>query len=778
MKKIYFLLAMLLAVQVGSAQLLQWNTFGNAGTETAEPSVFNDANISSSNLTLGSGVTPAANGNRFGGNNWFNTGNTNPNTLAEAVTGNDYIQFIVTPNPGFSFTPTSFVFSWDHSGTGPASVTLRSSVDGYTADLGSVTAMPASISSGNTITISGLTNLTTATTFRLYGYSATATTGTGGFDIATDVVNVQLNGTTASTGGSSITTGAVSTPPFCVTGASGAAGTVAYTSVGSYTSATFNALLSDATGDFSGAAIIGTDNVTGSNPGGSINITIPAGTATGAGYKIRVDCVTPSVTGSESSAFSVFNGVSDVTALAGAVGNGTVNLTWTNPAACFDEIMIVAKAGTPITGAPTGDGSAYTADLDFLGAGTAFDGGKVVYKGTVSGQTVTNLTNGTTYYFKAFTRRGTNWSAGTEISRVPLALMTPTPGSILINQLSPDYNGASDEYVELVNTTGNTYDLSTLAIRYQSAAGGSGSAGGTLSGVLFPHNYWLLSPNGTVTVGLTNLTRDGAITAGFAGGAGQVALVRIIDDVIIDGVGYGTITGGTYAEGTAATPPPTDGGIKRVTDGVDNNDNSIDFTTVANADILLRNSGSIALPVKFYDVKAYPQGTGIRVDWSNLTELDVNNYTVERSADGQLFTALSAVSASKNNGSRADYSYFDATPLSGVSFYRIRSNEFDGGQLYSIIVRVNTKGGNTDITIYPNPVTGGLLSLQATELAKGDYTIRVFNASGQQVFQQRFAHNGGFVTQSVQLPASAQSGMYNLQLTGAELKLSKTFIVR
>jgi Carboxypeptidase regulatory-like domain/Fibronectin type III domain/Protein of unknown function (DUF1533) len=195
-----------------AAVLLSWNTFGNAGTETTEPSVANDPNLSATNLTLGS-VTPAANANRLGGSNWFDTGDTNPTTLAESVTGNDYIQFVVTPNAGFSFTPTSFVFGWDHSGTGPGSLTLRSSVDNFATDLGTVTGLAASQTNGNTINISGLTALTSATTFRLYGYGATAAGGVGGFDTATNAVNVVLNGSTASASGL--------TPPT-LTAASGA----------------------------------------------------------------------------------------------------------------------------------------------------------------------------------------------------------------------------------------------------------------------------------------------------------------------------------------------------------------------------------------------------------------------------------------------------------------------------------------------------------------------------------------------------------------------------
>lgn len=190
------------------AQLLQWNTFGNTGTETTEPSVANDANISASNLTLGPGVTAAPNANRFGGSNWFDTGDTNPTTLAESVAGNDYIEFIVTPNSGFSFTPTSFVFNWDRSASGPLSVALRSSTDGYTGNLGLITSV-AAIGVQNTITITGLTNITTPTTFRLYGYGATGTGGTGGFDIGSSVSNVILNGTVTPTvtGIQSIATG-------------------------------------------------------------------------------------------------------------------------------------------------------------------------------------------------------------------------------------------------------------------------------------------------------------------------------------------------------------------------------------------------------------------------------------------------------------------------------------------------------------------------------------------------------------------------------------------
>jgi hypothetical protein len=196
MKKIVMSMLAAAAMTMGAnAQLLTWNTFGNLGTETTEPSVFNAANITSANLTFGAGVTPAANGNRFGGSAWFDSGDTVAGTtLAESISGNDYIQFIVTPSSGFQFTATSFQFYWDRSTTGPTSITLRSSLDGFANNLGTVTGLATGGTFAlNTLTITGLANVSAATTFRLYGYGGTATGGTGGFDSQTTPVDLSLN---------------------------------------------------------------------------------------------------------------------------------------------------------------------------------------------------------------------------------------------------------------------------------------------------------------------------------------------------------------------------------------------------------------------------------------------------------------------------------------------------------------------------------------------------------------------------------------------------------
>jgi hypothetical protein len=129
--------------------------------------------------------------------------------------------------------------------------------------------------------------------------------------------------------------------------------------------------------------------------------------------------LTASATGITNSAATnaIAISVANVTAAAATNGNASSVISWTNPT-CRDEILIVVKANSAVTTSPSGNGTAYTGNLNF-GSGTAFDGGYVVYKGNASPQTLLNLTNGTTYHITFFTRRGTSWSSGVTITCTP-----------------------------------------------------------------------------------------------------------------------------------------------------------------------------------------------------------------------------------------------------------------------------------------------------------------------------------------------------------------------
>ncbi|MFM7709923.1 MAG: beta strand repeat-containing protein, partial [Ferruginibacter sp.] len=111
---------------------------------------------------------------------------------------------------------------------------------------------------------------------------------------------------------------------------------------------------------------------------------------------------------------------SDVTNANAASGNTQLNLTWTIPAGCFDEIMVVATNAASVSGVPTGNGSAYTANTTY-GSGTLLGNAFVIYKGTATNVVLSGLTNNTTYQIRIFVRKGSVWSAGADCSGTPSA---------------------------------------------------------------------------------------------------------------------------------------------------------------------------------------------------------------------------------------------------------------------------------------------------------------------------------------------------------------------
>jgi hypothetical protein len=130
----------------------------------------------------------------------------------------------------------------------------------------------------------------------------------------------------------------------------------------------------------------------------------------------------PAAGASVTTAVGVLDNVTSFTAVG---GQPTVQLSWTNPA-CITEVVIVAHTA-PITGVPSGS---YVGSTNYLGSGSAFPGGgRVVYVGSASPQTITGLTLNQLYYFKAFVKFNTNYSPGVQVTATPTLVNIYSRGS-------------------------------------------------------------------------------------------------------------------------------------------------------------------------------------------------------------------------------------------------------------------------------------------------------------------------------------------------------------
>jgi hypothetical protein len=200
------LLVVLLFVNFCSfGQILTFDFVGLAGNEATAVSNSNDANLTTSTISRGAGLTTGTNADRFNATNWALT------SIANAVTGNNYMEFTITPTAGYQFSVSSIVVNWQRSSTGNTAIALRSSVDGYIANLDAQKAITDNTSTQTFTFTFTQANSTSAVTYRIYGYSE-ATSGTGGPEGTGNDIIVNGTVTPAITGIESIATGNWSNP--------------------------------------------------------------------------------------------------------------------------------------------------------------------------------------------------------------------------------------------------------------------------------------------------------------------------------------------------------------------------------------------------------------------------------------------------------------------------------------------------------------------------------------------------------------------------------------
>jgi hypothetical protein len=164
----------------------------------------------------------------------------------------------------------------------------------------------------------------------------------------------------------------------------------------------------------------------------------------------------------------------------------------------------------------------------------------------------------------------------------------------------------------------------------------------------------------------------------------------------------------------------------------------------------------------------------VSLDWNTQMEVNSSRFTVERSADGENWTAIGSVAAKGNSSVVSTYSFTDERPLAGVNSYRLRMIDLDNRYGYTEVKVIRTTVVN-NISFFPNPareyVNVSLGSASGTSI-----TVRLINAAGQ-VLQEKRAESGAGVIVSFPIGNYAP-GLYILSVVGADgIRESKQLLI-
>lgn len=223
---------------------------------------------------------------------------------------------------------------------------------------------------------------------------------------------------------------------------------------------------------------------------------------------------------------------------------------------------------------------------------------------------------------------------------------------------------------------------------------------------------------------------------------------------------YAAYTWGISPDNTYPSPPA---------DGI-RDFSGISYFSVANV-------YNFILPVTIVNLKAYQQGSAIKIDWTALTENNVARYEVQRAANTLDFTAIGTQDASPAYAPEKNYSFTDLLPMNGNNYYRISAIDKDGKVIVSNIVMVTVGKGKEGISIYPNPVKARAATIQFTNTQQGKYNVVVYSASGTKLLQKTVEHLGGSAAYQFILPQDFASGMYHVMIMGETIKVQKNLLV-
>jgi hypothetical protein len=186
---------------------------------------------------------------------------------------------------------------------------------------------------------------------------------------------------------------------------------------------------------------------------------------------------------------------------------------------------------------------------------------------------------------------------------------------------------------------------------------------------------------------------------------------------------------------------------------------------------------SDVLAVKFTSFTAIPvDNQYVNLNWTSATEMNLKNYVIQRSSDGNNWNDLQSVQPLNNPDSEQNYSTKDLSPLSGTSYYRIKMVDVGGNLSYSDIQRVELNIQLFAITkINPNPFHSSM-SVQVYLPDAGNCNIRLLDAGGKMVKSNFISGNKGFNQINLSDLDMLAPGMYIIEVSSNEKKVEQKVI--
>ena len=150
----------------------------------------------------------------------------------------------------------------------------------------------------------------------------------------------------------------------------------------------------------------------------------------------------------------------------------------------------------------------------------------------------------------------------------------------------------------------------------------------------------------------------------------------------------------------------------------------------------------------------------VALKWTAANEAYMNNYQVQRSANGTSFTTIADNAATTNNGTAVLYNKQDALATKEANYYRIKANLANGTIVYSNIAKVEAIVKGSYVNVYPNPVKEAVVNLLFANKPMGNCAVQMIDKQGKTVLTASLKIASIKETKAINIGAATQAGTY------------------
>lgn len=127
------------------------------------------------------------------------------------------------------------------------------------------------------------------------------------------------------------------------------------------------------------------------------------------------------------------------------------------------------------------------------------------------------------------------------------------------------------------------------------------------------------------------------------------------------------------------------------------------------------------------------KNNAVKLNWE-VNEIDNHIYFVERSIDGQIFSAIGEVAASTQPGNVHNYTFTDSKPFASTNYYRLKQVDKNGSYSYSNIITITFDESIGGWVVFPNPTTDFVNLFSNSNY--NQIQVSVFDVVGKLVYTQ------------------------------------------